>query len=124
MKCIAKHIINPRISAVWSTTKPIAKFSCTSCVQEVHTKAKVVHLTDGLQGYGSDKSRAFDPEKMMKSINRGAEKSWKRAGQEEAELFGDIWGKEPPKWNMPQPPKDVSEEDQVDVDEILDEIED
>ena len=23
-KCIAKHMINPRISAVWSTTKPIA----------------------------------------------------------------------------------------------------
>ena len=78
----------------------------------------------GTFDYGSDKSRAFDPEKMMKRIDRGAAKSWKRAGQEEAELFGDIWGKEPPKWNMPQPPKDVSEEDQVDVDEILDEIED
>ena len=38
-------MINPRISAVWSTTKPIATFSCTPCVQEVHNKAEVVHLT-------------------------------------------------------------------------------
>ena len=37
-KCIAKHMINPRISAVWSTTKPIAPFSCTQSVQEVHIK--------------------------------------------------------------------------------------
>ena len=51
-KCIAKHMINPRISAVWSTTKPIAPFSCTPSVQEVHTKAEVVHLTPGLQGLG------------------------------------------------------------------------
>ena len=39
-----------RISAVWSTTKPIAAFSCTPRVQEVHTKAEVVHLTPGLLG--------------------------------------------------------------------------
>ena len=51
-KCIAKHMINPRISADWSTTTPIAKFSCTPCVQEVHTKAEVVHLTPGLLGLG------------------------------------------------------------------------
>ena len=38
-------MINPRISAVWNTTKPIAAFSCTPRVPEVHTKAKVVHLT-------------------------------------------------------------------------------
>ena len=43
---------NPRISAVWSTTKPIAAFSCTPRVQEVHTKAEVVHLTPGLLGLG------------------------------------------------------------------------
>ena len=43
-------MINPRISAVWSTIKPIATFSCTLCVQEVHTKAEVVHLTPGLLG--------------------------------------------------------------------------
>ena len=49
-KCIAKHMINPRISAVWSMTKPIAPFSCTPRVQEVHTKAEVVHLTPGLLG--------------------------------------------------------------------------
>ena len=41
-------MINPRISADWSTTKPIAAFSCTLGVQEVHTKAEVVHLTTGL----------------------------------------------------------------------------
>ena len=41
-------MINPRISAVWSTTKAIAQFSCTPCVQEVYTKAEVVHLTPGL----------------------------------------------------------------------------
>ena len=48
VKCVAKHMINPRISAVWSTTKQIAPFSCTPRVQEVHTKAEIVHLTPGL----------------------------------------------------------------------------
>ena len=43
---------NPRISAVWSATKAIAPFSCTPRVQEVHTKADVVHLTPGLLGLG------------------------------------------------------------------------
>ena len=42
-------MINP---AVWSTTKTIAPFSCTHCVQEVHTKVEVVHLTLGLLGFG------------------------------------------------------------------------
>ena len=41
---------NPRISADWSTTKEIAQFSCTPRVQEVHTKADVLHLTPGLHG--------------------------------------------------------------------------
>ena len=45
-------MINPRISAVWSTTKPIAPFSCTPRVQEVHTKAEVVHLTPDLLRLG------------------------------------------------------------------------
>ena len=45
-------MINPRISADWSTTKLIAEFSCTPRVQEVHTKAVVVHLTPGLLGLG------------------------------------------------------------------------
>ena len=45
-------MINPRISAVWSTTKTISPFSCTRRVQEVHTKAEVVHLTPGLLGLG------------------------------------------------------------------------
>ena len=45
-------MINPRISAVWSTTKPIAAFYCTPRVQDVHTKAEVVHLTPGLLGLG------------------------------------------------------------------------
>ena len=36
-------MINPRISADWSTTKP--SFSCTPRVQEVHTEAEVIHLT-------------------------------------------------------------------------------
>ena len=45
-------MINPRISAVWSTTKQIEQFSCTPRVQEVHTKAEVVHLTPGLLGLG------------------------------------------------------------------------
>ena len=43
-------MINPRISAVWSSTKLIAPFSCTPRVQEVHTKAEVVLLTPGLLG--------------------------------------------------------------------------
>ena len=45
-------MINPRISAVWSTTKQFEQFSCTPRVQEVHTKAEVVHLTPGLLGLG------------------------------------------------------------------------
>ena len=45
-------MINSRISSDWSTTKPIAAFSCTPGVQEVHTKAEVVHLTPGLLGFG------------------------------------------------------------------------
>ena len=49
---MAKHMINPTISAVWSTTKQIAPFSCRPCVQEVHTKSEVVHLTAGLLGLG------------------------------------------------------------------------
>ena len=43
---------NPRISALWSTTKSIESFSCTPRVQEVHTKAEIVHLTTGLLGLG------------------------------------------------------------------------
>ena len=45
-------MINPRNSAVWSTTKQITQFSCTPRVQEVHTKAEVVHLSPGLLGLG------------------------------------------------------------------------
>ena len=45
-------MINPRISAVWSTTKKIAPFSCTPRVQEVHTKAEVVQLTPCLLRLG------------------------------------------------------------------------
>ena len=45
-------MMNPTISADWSTTKPIAAFSCRRGVQEVHTKAEVVHLTPGLLGLG------------------------------------------------------------------------
>ena len=41
-------MINPRISSVWNTTKQIALFSCTPRVQEVRTKAEVVHPTTGL----------------------------------------------------------------------------
>ena len=41
-------MINPVISRVWSKNKPIAPFSCTPRVQEVHTKAEVVHLSPGL----------------------------------------------------------------------------
>ena len=45
-------MINPRISAVWITTKPIAPFPCTPRVHRVHTKAEVVHLTPGLLDSG------------------------------------------------------------------------
>ena len=44
-------MINPTISADWSTIKPIAAFSCSPGVQ-VHTKAEVVHLTPGPLGLG------------------------------------------------------------------------
>ena len=49
-KCIAKYMINRRISADWSGIQPIAAFCCTPSVQEVRTKAEVLHLTPGLQG--------------------------------------------------------------------------
>ena len=45
-------MINPRISAVWCTTKPIAALFCTPSVQEVHIKSEVVQLTPGLLGLG------------------------------------------------------------------------
>ena len=45
-------MINTTISADWSTTKPIAALSFTPRLQEVHTKAEVVHLTPGLLGLG------------------------------------------------------------------------
>ena len=45
-------MINPRISLVCGTTKPIAPFSCTPCALEVHTKAEGVHITPGLLGLG------------------------------------------------------------------------
>ena len=45
-------MINPRISVVWSTFKEMAPFSCTPCVQEVHTMVEVVHLTPGVLGLG------------------------------------------------------------------------
>ena len=51
-KCIAKHMINPRISTVRSTTKHIEPLTCTPRVQEVHTKAEFVHLTPGVLGLG------------------------------------------------------------------------
>ena len=44
-------MINPTISADWSTIKLIAAISCTAGVQEVHTKAEVVHLTPGVLGF-------------------------------------------------------------------------
>ena len=45
-------MINHRISADWSTTKPIAALSCTQRVQEVHTNAEVIQLTLSLLGLG------------------------------------------------------------------------
>ena len=45
-------MINPRISADWSTTKQIEAFSCTPSVQAVHTKGEFLHLSPGFQGLG------------------------------------------------------------------------
>ena len=45
-------MINPRISADWSTTKLILKFSCTPRVQQVHSKVDVVFPTPGLINLG------------------------------------------------------------------------
>ena len=45
-------MINHRISEDWSTTKPIAPFSCTPRVQEVHNKIEVIHPTPGHLGLG------------------------------------------------------------------------
>ena len=49
---LLRNMINLRINADWSTTKPFAQFSCKTCVQEVHIKVEVVHLTPGLLGLG------------------------------------------------------------------------
>ena len=49
---VLRNMINPRISADWSMTKPIAAFSCTPRVQVVHTKAEVVHFSPGLLDFG------------------------------------------------------------------------
>ena len=43
-------MINHGISADWSTIKPIEAITCTPRVQEVHTKAEVVHFTSALLG--------------------------------------------------------------------------
>ena len=54
-------MINPRISADWSATKPIAPLSCTPGVQEVHTKVELLHLSPGLLGLGvSFNSHAYE----------------------------------------------------------------
>ena len=45
-------MINPKISADWSTTKQNVKFSCTPRVQQVHSRAEVVLPTPGLLGLG------------------------------------------------------------------------
>ena len=45
-------MINPRISADWNMTKPMAAFSCIPSLQEVHTKAEVVQHNPGLLGLG------------------------------------------------------------------------
>ena len=50
-KCIAKHMVNQRISADWCTTKPIAPFSCTPRVQQIHSKAEVITLLQVSQAY-------------------------------------------------------------------------
>ena len=47
-------MINPRISAVWSTTKPIAPFSCTQSVQEVHTKDVTIFCEKPPLGLGGE----------------------------------------------------------------------
>ena len=43
-------MINPRISADWSTTKPFAALSFTPGAQEVYNKAEVIQLTPCLLG--------------------------------------------------------------------------
>ena len=45
-------MIDPRISAIWNMTKPIAPFSFTPRVQEEYTKAEDVHICPGLLGLG------------------------------------------------------------------------
>ena len=44
-------MINHRICADWCNRKPIAPFSCTPRVQQVHTESQVVQLTPGLPGF-------------------------------------------------------------------------
>ena len=45
-------MINHRIYADWSTSKPFVALSCTPGVQEVHAKAEIVQLITALLGLG------------------------------------------------------------------------
>ena len=45
-------MITPRISADWSTTNPIAPFSCTPPAQQAHAKADDLYPIPCLLGLG------------------------------------------------------------------------
>lgn len=76
----------------------------------------------GTFDYGSDKSRAFDPVRMMNRIDSGAQRSFDLSDRETARLFGDIWGKKPPKWNMPQTPEKIESNVEEIAEDYRDEI--
>ena len=74
----------------------------------------------GTFDYESDRTRAFDPYRMMERIDEAPGRSYARSDKEMANLYGDVWGKAPPKWEMPAEPV----KDDVDLEDVAEDYED
>ena len=61
----------------------------------------------GTFDYSSDKSRAFDPRKMMQRIDESPQRSYDMADKELANLYGDIWNFKMPNYEFGEPPKPI-----------------
>ena len=65
------------------------------------TNRPVLSITD------SDKSRAFDPRKMMQRIDESPQRSYDMADKELANLYGDIWNFKMPNYEFGEPPEPI-----------------
>ena len=61
----------------------------------------------GTFDYDSDKSRAFDPRKMMQRIDESPQRSYDMADKELANLYGDIWNFKMPNYEFGEPPEPI-----------------